>query len=55
MIDNILIFHSSKLKSTSGLIFTDPSDHFPVYLSLFVPKTEIVEDEQGVFFQILHK
>ena len=49
LIDNIFISHSSNLKFTSGLVFTDLSDHFPIYVSLFVPQTEIVVDEQGEF------
>ena len=47
LIDNIFISHSPNLKFTSGLVFTDLSDHFPIYLSLFVPKTEITVYEKG--------
>ena len=47
IIDNIFIYHPLNLKFTSGLVFTDLSNHFPIYLSLFVPKTEIAVDEQG--------
>ena len=35
------------MKFSSGLVFTDLSDHFPIYLSLSVPKTEITVDEKG--------
>jgi len=45
--DNISISYSLNLKFTSGLIFTDLSDHFPIYISLLVSKTEIGVDGQG--------
>ena len=47
LIDNIFTSHSPNLKFSSGLVFTDLSDHFPIYLSLSVPKTEITVDEKG--------
>ena len=47
LIDNIFTYHSPNLKFSSGLVFTDLSDHFPIYLSLSVPKTELTVDEKG--------
>ena len=35
------------MKFTSGLVFTDLSDHFPIYLSLFVPETYITVDKKA--------
>ena len=35
------------MKFSSALVFTDLSDHFPIYLSLSVPKKEITVNEKG--------
>ena len=47
LIDNIFTSHSPNLKFSSGLVFTDLFDHFPIYLSLSVPKTDITVDKKG--------
>ena len=46
LIYNIFISHSSNLKFTSGLVFTDLSDHFLIYLSLFMPENGIAVNKQ---------